>query len=88
MSFAAIFEGPHPHIVMNEVLKIGDPVVKPPRAISAPDPLYTKAARNAQIEGNVHLWVMRDEHGVPQQVWIDKSLDSGPDQSAVDTVKK
>ena len=87
MSFAAIFESPRPY-VMNEILKIGDPVVKPPRAIFAPDPIYPKAARNAQIERNVHLGVMLDEHGVPQHVWIDKSPDTGPDQSAIATVKK
>jgi hypothetical protein len=72
---------------MNEVLKIAEPVGKPPRAIFAPVPIYTKAARNAQIEGNVHLGVMLDEHGVPQQAWIDKSLDSGLDESSFDTVR-
>jgi len=87
MSFAAIFESPRPYIAMNEFLKLSTPVVKPPRAIFAPDPIYKKAARNAQIEGNVHLGVMLDEHGVPQQVWIDTSLDPGLDQSAIATVK-
>ena len=42
----------------------------------------------AGIEGSVHLWLVVDEHGVPQQVWIDKSLDPGLDQNAIDTVKK
>jgi hypothetical protein len=31
---------------------------------------------------------MLDEHGVPQQLWIDTSPDTGPDQSAIATVKK
>jgi TonB family protein len=88
MSFDSIFEAPSPHLVMTDVLRIGDPMVKPPRAIYAPDPTYTKAAMQAKIEGSVHLWLILDEHGVPQQVWIDKSLDPGLDQNAINAVKQ
>src|ERR1019366_588529 len=88
VSFDGIFESPNPRIVMNDVIRIGAPVVKPPRATYTPDPPYTKTAMKAGIEGSVHLWLVVDEHGVPQQVWIDKSLDPGLDQNAIDTVKK
>jgi TonB family protein len=62
--------------------------VTPPRPISTPNPPYTEAAKKAKTEGAVHLWVILGVDGVPKQVWVDKSLDPGLDQNAIDAVKR
>jgi TonB family protein len=68
---------------------IGGAGVSPPSIIYKPDPPYTSAARDRQIEGVVSLWVTIDSQGNVTEVQ-EKSppLGAGLDQSAIDTVKK
>jgi TonB family protein len=79
---------PHPYVVCNGVHRVGVGGVSPPRAIKAPDPEYTKAARKAKIAGTVVLWLIVNEKGLPEQIRIQKSLDPGLDQKAADAVKR
>src|SRR5579872_720984 len=39
----------------SKIARVG-PGITPPRAISTPDPEYTRAARDANVEGTVQLW--------------------------------
>jgi TonB family protein len=72
----------------------GDPVyrvgsgVTPPHLIKSPDPKYTKAAKEAKIQGRVVLWLIVNAQGMAERVRIQKSLDPGLDRSAAETVSR
>jgi TonB family protein len=83
-----IFTSPNPYIhAPNSVFQITKEVM-PPRAILTPDPEYTKAAREAKVEGVVVLWVLVNEQGDAEQVRVQRSFDAGLDQKAVNAVRK
>jgi TonB family protein len=62
--------------------------VTAPTIIKSPQPGYTKAARNAKIAGTVVLWLVVSSKGLPEQIRVQKSLDPGLDQNAVNAVRK
>jgi TonB family protein len=64
------------------------PCATPPQALSSPDPKYTKAARKAKIQGHVILWLVVSPSGVPENIRVQRSLEPGLDQNAVDAVRK
>jgi TonB family protein len=72
----------------------GEPVyrvgvgVRPPRALNAPNPEYTDAAKKAKIEGTVLLRLIINAQGLPEHVRVEKSLDPGLDQSAVEAIER
>ena len=83
-----VFTNPHPAVIVNGIWRVGVAQVTAPRAIKAPDPEYTKAARKAKIAGTVVLWLVVNKQGLPEQIRVQKSLDPGLDQKAVDAVKR
>lgn len=88
VSVDVVFTSPHPYTVVNGIDRLHVGGVTPPRAIYAPDPEYTTAAKNAKIHGTVPLWLVVTAEGLPEYVHVARSLDSGLDQAAVDAVKQ
>lgn len=62
--------------------------INPPRAIFAPDPEYSEAARRDKVKGQVLLGVIVGEDGTPENVWIVQALGHGLDRASVETVKR
>lgn len=57
-----------------------DGSVKAPRAINTPDPIYTKEARKAKVQGVVVLWVVVGSDGLAHDIKVKKSLGYGLDE--------
>ena len=62
--------------------------VSPPKALYAPDPEYSDAARKAKLQGTVVLWLVVDKDGNPQRIKIQRKLGKGLDEKAVEAVKQ
>jgi TonB family protein len=62
--------------------------VTAPRAIFQPDPEYSEEARKARISGTVLLQVVIDKEGNVIDLKVVKSLGSGLDEKAIDTVRR
>jgi len=62
--------------------------VKPPKAISAPDPEYSKQARKAKYKGTVVLWMIVGADGIPRDIAVSRSLGMGLDEKAIEAVRK
>ena len=62
--------------------------ISPPRTIEDPAPEYTEGARKRKIQGAVVLWLVVNAQGLPEQIKVKRSIDSGLDPNAVDTVKR
>ncbi|MFI5117442.1 MAG: energy transducer TonB [Terriglobales bacterium] len=62
--------------------------MSPPKALYAPDPEYSKTAREAKLQGTVLLWLIVDKDGNPQQIKVQRKLGKGLDEQAVEAVKK
>lgn len=62
--------------------------VTPPIPIDVPDPEYTREARKAKIEGAVQLLMKVDEHGMPRDIKVSRSLRPDLDQKAIEAVTK
>jgi TonB family protein len=60
--------------------------VTPPRVLSKIDPEYTPLAREAQIAGTVLLSTTIGSDGVPRDIKVIRSLDSGLDEKAITAV--
>ncbi len=60
--------------------------VSPPRATYSPDPDYTKKARAQKRQGNVLLWTVIDDKGIPRSITVVQCLGAGLDEAAVDAV--
>src|SRR5664280_1258511 len=58
VSVDVVFTSPHPYTIINGIDRLHVGGVTPPRAIYAPDPEYTTAAKNAGIHGIVPLWLV------------------------------
>jgi TonB family protein len=58
-----------------------------PMPIYKPEPPYTKAAKDAKVQGSVILKIVVDAQGNVSEAKVTKSLDKGLDESAVNTVK-
>jgi len=70
-----------------EVYRVGGKV-SPPKALYAPDPEYSDTALRAKLQGIVVLWLVVDKNGNPQQIKVQRSLEKGLDEKAVEAVKK
>jgi TonB family protein len=62
--------------------------LKPPRAVSAPDPKYTLEAASRHIEGTAALSLVVDTKGAASDVAIIRPIGLGLDEQAVIAVKK
>ena len=75
-------------------IALGQGSVQETRRISAPVPIrraepeYTEEARNAKIEGSVLIKCVIDENGIPTDPIVERSLEKGLDEKAVEAVKK
>ena len=65
-----------------------DPGVHAPRALSAPDPVYSETARKAKISGTVVVALAINEKGGVDAVKVVRHLEPGLDQNAVDAGKQ
>lgn len=63
------------------------PCATPPHVVSAPDPEYSKEARNAHYQGTCVLWVVVGADGNVPNVKVVRGLGHGLDKKAVETVK-
>jgi len=59
----------------------------PPVLISRREPAYTQQALKARVEGTVQLSLTVGFDGVPRDVRVVRSLDTGLDQQAIEAVK-
>ncbi len=62
--------------------------VYPPRAVSAPDPEYTKIARKAQLQGTTILWMTVTPDGKASDILIQRPLGGGLDDMAVKAARQ
>jgi TonB family protein len=62
--------------------------VFPPAVLSKVEPLYSDQARNAKLQGNVLVQLVVDEHGLPRQIRVMRSLGMGLDEKAVEAVQR
>ncbi len=62
--------------------------VSPPSVLSKVEPEYSEEARKAKWQGTVVLQLVVDEHGMPQQMKVTRSLGLGLDQKAIEAVAK
>ncbi|MBZ5604280.1 MAG: energy transducer TonB [Acidobacteriia bacterium] len=62
--------------------------VSPPSVLSKVEPEYSEEARKAKWQGTVVLQLVVDEHGLPQQMKVTRSLGLGLDQKAIEAVGK
>ncbi len=89
------FDGPKPQTLQSNS-KPEVPTVAPtrPDGVTMPliiyqvEPEYTKAARKAKKSGTVLLNLTVNNRGLPQNVHVIRSLDSGLDKKAVEAVKQ
>ena len=68
------------------VYRVGGGVTAP-RALYAPDPEYSDAARKAKYQGTVVLWVVIGADGRPRDIRVVRSLGMGLDEKAVEAVR-
>jgi TonB family protein len=61
--------------------------VKPPRAISAPDPEYSGIAKVAHYQATTVLWIVINTSGVPEDIRISKPAGLGLDEQAILVVR-
>jgi protein TonB len=59
-----------------------------PKVLYKVDPQYTEAARTAKVSGSVLLKLTVDENGDAQDIQVEKSLDEGLDQNAIQAVRE
>ncbi|HSY69789.1 MAG TPA: energy transducer TonB, partial [Edaphobacter sp.] len=62
--------------------------VTPPRAVFAPDPEFSKEARDAKYQGTCVLKVAVGTDGLLTNIRVVKSLGKGLDEKAVEAVQK
>jgi TonB family protein len=66
---------------------LNDAGVKPPKPLSAREPVFTDAARNNHVQGVVGLNVVVGSGGTVEQVRIVKPMGMGLDENAIEAVK-
>jgi TonB family protein len=67
--------------------KIGGGVSQP-LLISKVEPEYSEEARKAKWQGTVEMQIVVDEHGMPREMRVTRSLGLGLDQKALEAVAK
>lgn len=62
--------------------------VSPPSVLSKVEPEYSEQARKAKWQGTVILQLVVDEHGMPRDMRVTRSLGLGLDEKAIEAVGK
>ena len=70
------------------VHKVSEKGVTPPKVLHKVDPAYTKQAKDAKIEGTVVLNVEVHPDGRAHNMRVERSLDPGLDQMALESVEQ
>lgn len=71
---------------LGEVFRVGGGVT-PPRAIYAPEPVYSEKARKAKYQGVCTLGLIVEKDGNPSHIRVVKGLGMGLDENAIEAVK-
>jgi len=75
-------------VTLSRPLFAGDKSVTAPVLVHKVNPVYTKEARKAKVEGTVFLYAEISREGVATNIEVIRGLDSGLDEKAVDAVKR
>jgi periplasmic protein TonB len=62
--------------------------VKPPRAVSTPDPAYSESARHSRIQGTAIYALLVDEQGLVSDVLLVRSLEPSLNFNGVVALRK
>jgi protein TonB len=62
--------------------------VKPPTVTFQPDPEFSEEARKAKFSGNVQVYLIVDEKGMPTHVRVVRGVGMGLDEKAVEAVRQ
>lgn len=62
--------------------------ISAPRPIFQPEAMYSDKARQEKLQGTCVIGLVVDEHGMPQNVHMIKSLEPSMDQNALTTVSR
>ena len=65
-----------------------DPGIRPPRAVSTPDPQYPEAARKSKKSGSVILALAINEEGSIDDVTVFRASDKMFEQNAMDAARQ
>jgi TonB family protein len=75
-------------LMVRVALGIDPAAATPPKVVHKVDPLYTREARRASVQGTVLLEAVIDERGVPAKLTILSPLGFGLDDRAVEAVSQ
>jgi TonB family protein len=70
------------------IYRASEPGVTAPFILFKVDPAYTQEARDAKVQGTVVLRVVIDQQGLAQDIAIERSLDTGLDQKAIEAIRQ
>lgn len=70
------------------IYRANEPGVTAPSIVFKVDPAYTQEARDAKIQGTVVLRLVIDQQGLAQDIAIERSLDTGLDQKAIEAIRQ
>jgi protein TonB len=59
-----------------------------PRLIYSPEPEFSEEARKAKFSGDVQVYLIVDEHGMPTHVRVARGVGMGLDEKAVEAVRQ
>jgi protein TonB len=62
--------------------------VKPPSVLTSVDPEFSEEARKAKFSGNVQVYLIVDEKGMPTHVRVVRGVGMGLDEKAVEAVRQ
>jgi TonB family protein len=88
IAFAAIAPSPSLSAGEKPVRLSENKNIKPPKALSRADAVYTQEARKNRVEGQVVLDATIDEKGAVRDIDVIQTLPHGLDQAAVDALRK
>ncbi|HEU5404362.1 MAG TPA: energy transducer TonB [Terriglobales bacterium] len=74
-------------ITTGRLFPAGEKGVVPPKALEAPDPQYSEAARLEKVQGSMDLGVVVSKEGIPQDVWVIRPIGYGLDEQALQVLK-
>lgn len=62
--------------------------VRAPEVLTKPEPEFSEEARRAHFQGSVIVYLVVDEHGMPQAVRVVQGVGMGLDEKALDAVRQ
>ena len=71
-----------------QVHKMGEKGMTPPRVVSKAEPEYTEEARDAKLEGTVVILFVVDDQGNPHEMKVTRSIGMGLDEKAMEAISR